>query len=286
MQKSPTVQRRRLAGELRRLREGKSLSHHDVAHILGWSQSKVYKIEAALVGTKPRDLCELLDLYGVDDQAERDRLADRARAANEPGWWRKYRDVISAQYSEYIGLETEAYQVATYQPQLIPGLFQTEAYASAIAAGAAPDEPVERFERKVAVRLARQARLFESDPLRVWAVINEEVLEHIVGDLHVMRAQVEWLLKLVELPNVNLQILRMHQGAHPGVEGAFSVLSFAEPADTDVVYVSCPAGELYLEDVDDVRRCKLALDHLRTKAIEPAGAGVYLQTALRHYDEM
>lgn len=254
--------------------------------MLAWSQSKVYKIESALVGAKPRDLVDLMDLYGVDDPVERDRLADRARMANEPGWWRRYRDVISAQYSEYIGLETEAYQVETYQPLMIPGLFQTEAYARALAIGAAPDEPVERFERKVAVRLARQARLFESDPLRVWAVINEEVLTHIVGNLHVMREQVDWLFKLIELSNVNLQIMRTDAGAHPGVIGAFSVLSFAEPTDADVVYVECQAGELYLEDADDVRRSKLALDHLRTRAMQPRDANLLLKSALRAYDEM
>jgi len=286
VQKSPTVQRRRLAGELRRLREDKQLSRYDVAEMLGWSQSKVYKIEAALVGAKPRDVSDLLDIYGVDDLADRERLADRARAANEPGWWRRYRDVISAQYSEYIGLETEAYQVETYQPQLIPGLFQTEAYARALAVGAYPDVPEERFERQVAVRLARQARLFESDPLRVWAVVNEEVFTHIVGNLHVMREQVDWLLRLIELPNVNLQLLRKDAGAHPGITGAFSVLSFAEPTDSDVIYVHCQAGELYLEEADDVRRCKLALDHLRTRAMQPRGAHLILGAALRAYDEM
>lgn len=286
MQKSPTVQRRRLAGELRRLREGKHLTRHDVAEMLAWSQSKVYKIESALVGAKPRDLVDLMDLYGVDDPAERDRLADRARAASEPGWWRKYRDVISAQYSEYIGLETEAYQVQTYQPLVIPGLFQTEAYARALAVGVYPDEPTGQFDRQVAVRLARQARLFESDPLRVWAVINEEVLTHIVGNLHVMREQVEWLFKLIELPNVNVQFLRTEAGAHPGVNGAFSVLSFAEPTDSDVIYVGGQAGELYLEDADDVRRCKLALNHLRTRALQPRDAHLFLKTALRAYDEM
>lgn len=257
-----------------------------MADMLGWSQSKVYKIEAAIVGAKPRDVVDLLDLYGVDELFERERLLDRARAAGEPGWWRKYRDVISTQYSEYIGLETEAYQVQTYQPQLIPGLFQTEAYARALAIGAYPDEPVERFERQVAVRLARQARLFEADPLRVWAVINEEVLGHLVGDLHIMREQVEWLLRLIELPNVNLQILQAHVGAHSGITGAFSVLSFGEPTDGDVVYVGCQAGELYLEDADDVRRCRLALDHLRTRASQPRDAGVFLKMALRQYDEM
>jgi transcriptional regulator with XRE-family HTH domain len=280
------MQRRRLAGELRKLREVKLLSRDDVADMLGWSMSKVYKIEAALVGAKPRDVADLLDLYGVDDLADRERMVDRARAANELGWWRKYRDVISAQYSEYIGLETEAYQVETYQPQLIPGLFQTEAYARELAIGAYPDEPAEQFERQVAVRLARQARLFESEPLRVWAVINEEVLTHIVGDLHVMREQVAWLLRLIELPNVNLQFLHRNAGAHPGVTGSFSLLSFDDPADGDVVYVGCQAGELYLEDADDVRRTKLALDHLRTRASQPHNAGIFLRTALRQYDEM
>jgi hypothetical protein len=254
--------------------------------MLGWSRSKVYKIEAAIVGVRPRDLTDLMDIYGVDDLGDRERLSDRARAANEPGWWRKYRDVISAQYSEYIGLETEAYQVQTYQPQVIPGLFQTEAYARALAVDAYPDQPIERFERQVAVRLARQARLFEAEPLRVWALINEEVLVHMVGNLGVMREQIEWLFKLIELPNVNLQILRTSQGAHPGVTGAFTMISFAEPTDTDVVYVQCSAGELYLEEPDDVQRCKLALDHLRTKAIEPSFAHLYLNSALREYDEM
>jgi transcriptional regulator with XRE-family HTH domain len=280
------MQRRRLAGELRKLREDKRLSRDDVADMLGWSTSKIYKIEAALVGAKPRDVVDLLDVYGVDELADRERLIDRAKAANEPGWWRKYRDVISAQYSEYIGLETEAYQVETYQPQLIPGLFQTEAYARELAIGAYPDEPAEQFERQVAVRLARQARLFEANPLRVWAVLNREVLTHIVGDLHVMREQVEWLLRLIELPNVNLQFLRSEVGAHPGVTGSFSVLSFDEPADSDVVYVQCAAGELYLEAADDVRRSKLALDHLRTRASRPHDAGLLLRTALRQYDDM
>jgi hypothetical protein len=254
--------------------------------MLSWSTSKVYKIEAALVGTKQRDLSYLLDIYGVDDPGERERLSDRARASAEPGWWRRYRDVISAQYSEYIGLETEACEVQTYQPQVIPGLFQTENYARALAIGQCPDESLDRFERLVAVRMARQARLFEANPLRVWAVINEEVLMHLVGDLGVMREQVNWLFKLIELPNVNLQILRTGQGAHPGVTGAFSMLSFAEPTDADVIYVQCPAGELYLEGPDDVRRCKLALNYLRTKAIEPMSASSYLRVALREYDDM
>ncbi|HEV8559246.1 MAG TPA: helix-turn-helix transcriptional regulator [Actinophytocola sp.] len=286
MQTSPTVQRRRLAGELRKLRESKRLGHADVADMLSWSASKVYKIEAALVGTKPRDLTDLLDIYGVDDPGERERLSDRARASTQPGWWRKYRDVISAQYSEYIGLETEACEVQTYQPQLIPGLFQTETYARALAAGAYPDQPIERFERQVAVRMARQARLFEASPLRVWAIVNEEVLMHVVGDLGVMREQVRWLFRLIELPHVNLQILRTGQGAHPGVTGSFSMLSFAEPTDADVAYVGCPAGELYLEEPDDVQRCRLALNHLRTKALEPNSTSTYLKVALRQYDDM
>lgn len=280
------MQRRRLAAELRILREAKHLGLSDVADQMAWSRSKIYKIEAALVSLRPRDLACLLDIYGVDDPADRERLLDRARAANEPGWWRKYRDVISAQYSEYIGLETEAYQVQTYQPQVIPGLFQTEAYARALAVGAFPDQPIERFERLVSVRLARQARLFEADPLQVWAIMHEEVLMHIVGNLHVMREQVEWLRTLIELPNVNLQLLRTDCGAHPGVSGSFSLLTFAEPTDTDVVFVSCPAGELYLEAVDDVQRCRLALNHLRTKATMPHSAETYLKAALRAYDEM
>jgi transcriptional regulator with XRE-family HTH domain len=237
VQTSPTVQRRRLAAELRKLREAKQLSLLDVAEMLMWSRSKVYKIESAVVRVRPRDLSDLLDLYGVDDPSDRERMTDRARAANQPGWWRKYRDVISAQYSEYIGLETEAYQVQTYQPLVIPGLFQTEAYARALAVGAYPDDPIERFEKQVAVRVARQARLFEAEPLQVWAVINEEVLVHLIGDLGVMREQIAWLFKLIELPNVNLQILRTSHGAHPGVAGAFTMLSFAEPTDSEVVYV-------------------------------------------------
>jgi transcriptional regulator with XRE-family HTH domain len=283
---SPTVQLRRLAGELRRLRQENRLTTTAVADEMSCSQAKISRLERGLITVKAKELDMLLDIYGVHDYYERERMLDMARGSSRRGWWHKYRDVISEHYSTYIGLENEATMLQTFQAQLIPGLFQTEAYARGIYEAAVPPRPPERFERQVSVRLARQARLFEANPIEVWAVMSEHVLQHVVGNMHVMREQLRWLQRLEELPNVNMQFLPRSFGAHPGMRGAFSILSFPELTDPDVIYTSTFAGELYLEDADDITRAKLSMDHLRARATGPRFTKTRLESAYEELDEL
>jgi len=262
---SPTVRRRRLAGELRRLRDQAQLTIDDVAEKLECSASKISRIETGHVGVTPKDTRELLKLYGVDaDQLE--ALVQLAREARKKGWWHTYNEVFSG---AFVGLEAETSSLRAYQALLIPGLLQTEDYMRAVIRAARPDATDAQVEKRVQARLARQRLLTELDPPRYWAVIDEAVLCRWVGGAAVMRAQLEWLVDRATLPHVTIQVLPFAAGAHAGMEGPFLILGFPEQADPDVVYVDNTTAGFYLEEPAEILRYTLMFDHLRAAALAP-----------------
>jgi transcriptional regulator with XRE-family HTH domain len=262
---SPTVRRRRLSCELRRLRDQAQLTIDDVAEKLACSASKISRIETGHVSVTPRDTREMLKLYGVEpDQLE--ALVQLAKEARKKGWWHSYNEVFTG---AFVGLEAETSSLRAYQALLIPGLLQTEDYMRAVIRAARPDATEAHVEKRVKARLARQRLLTDLDPPRYWAVIDEAVLCRTVGGPKVMHAQLNWLIARASLPHVTIQVLPFSAGAHAGMEGPFLILGFPEQADPDVVYVDNTTAGIYLEEPAEILRYTLMFDHLRAAALAP-----------------
>ncbi|MCO6011086.1 helix-turn-helix domain-containing protein [Actinoallomurus purpureus] len=275
---SPTIRERRIAIELRRLREQTGLTLDQAAERLGWSRATLGRMETAIRRIKPVELQRLLDIYKVDVR-RRDDLAELARGARERGWWHRYTDTLPAAYASYIALEADARSLRCYDALVVHGLLQTEDYArEVIKAGLMQLASDSEVERRVEVRLNRQALLAErTPPLELWCVIDENTLRRMIGGTAVMRAQYTHLAELAELPNVTLQVLPHKVGAHPGVEGTFAILEFPERYMPDVGYIEALNGALYLEDDTDVHAYSLVFNRLVAEALGLGESAAFLR---------
>jgi transcriptional regulator with XRE-family HTH domain len=263
--RSPTIRRRRLGAELRRLRDAAGVTIDRVAEQLNCSASKVSRIETGHTMATVRDVRDMLDIYGVAG-AESDELLQIAREARQKGWWHPYSTVLTG---AYVGMEAAAGSVRAYEQQVVPGLLQTEDYARAMIRSARPDITADEVEQRVRVRLGRQSLLSQDDPIDLWVVLDETVLSRPVGGDTVMRTQLERLVEAADLPNVTLQVLPFEVGAHAGMDGAFAILDFPEPGDPDVVYAENATGGLFLEKSEELQKYAFIFDHIRAAAIRP-----------------
>jgi transcriptional regulator with XRE-family HTH domain len=260
----PTIRQRRLAADLERLRVRAGLSREQAAEQLDWHPTKLYRIENARSGVTTGDMRHLLDLYGVDDERQREALVTLARSARQKGWWTKYQDVFAGSYVE---LEAEASVIHAFEPVLVPGLLQTEGYTRALIKASLV---VRDIEQRVEARMQRQA-LLEGDSAPVlWAVIDETALTRPVGGAATMREQLDWLIQARDQQNVTVQVIRSSLGAHPGMDGSFVILDFADPDYfAPVVYLEHATDGLYLEEPEEIARYTLMFDHLRAIALGP-----------------
>jgi transcriptional regulator with XRE-family HTH domain len=279
----PTVRRMLVGAQLRRLRTAKGISREEAGEAIRASEWKIHRLENGQVSFKERDVVDLLRLYGVTDPGEVASLVVLAREANAPGWWQQYGDLLPQWFRAYVDLESAATLIRTYEGQLVPGLLQTEDYLRAVIGGAHLDESREEAERRVAMRVTRQALLDRPDAPRVWAVIDEAALRRPVGGAKVMRGQLERLLEVAALANVTLQILPFTVGAHPAMVGAFSILRFADQELPDVVYVEHLTNALYLDRRDDVTRYLHVMDGVSMRAEPPDRTIDVLRQLLEEY---
>ncbi|MFD7639862.1 helix-turn-helix domain-containing protein [Kitasatospora sp. NPDC059795] len=262
---NPTVRRRRLGAELRRLREFRGMTAEEVAGRLMVSQSKISRLENGRRSISQRDVRDLCDVYQVEDERVRNGLMEMAKESRQRGWWHEFGDIP---YSVYIGLEAEASSIRAYESSFVPGLLQTPEYAEAVVTGTQPDTDPAAIRRRVEVRLKRQHRIHGEDQLgSLWVVVDEAVLRRQVGGPQVMAEQLLQLVELGERPNINLQVIPFKHGAHPGMTGTFSLMEFPESADSTVVYFEGVTSDLYLEKEADVRRYTNLYDHLRAAAL-------------------
>jgi transcriptional regulator with XRE-family HTH domain len=249
---SPTLRRRRLGHELRELRERAGLTLDEAAAQLeDISAAKISRIETAKVGARPRDVEDLLTLYGVGDAQHRTNLITLTREARQRGWWQQFTDAMSPSQELYIGLEAEATLIRMFSTQVISGIFQTETYAREVLKAIWASEPPEQVERRVKLRMARQAILERLDGPRIRCVLEENVLHRPVGGYEILRAQLRRLADIAEFPNVSIRVLPLSIGAHPGNDGAFWMVDFAPP-DPSVVYVEHRTGAIYIEQDEEV----------------------------------
>lgn len=261
---SPTVRRRELGARLRALRLAAELTVEDVAERMEVSPAKISRIETAARGVSIADVRFLCDLYQVSTE-ERDRLLTLARESKRRSWWQQYG--LPDAVATYVGLEDAATSIHQYDTSLVPGLLQTEDYATAVTSGILPDIPAETINQIVAARLTRQGRLVESDPPELWAVLDETVLRRSVGSTEIMRHQMEELITRSTRPNVTVQVIPLGAGAHPGLDSAFEILQLPEVAD--VVHVEGLVGTFFLQNPSDLQRYRRAFDQLRAIALGP-----------------
>jgi transcriptional regulator with XRE-family HTH domain len=265
---NPTLRGRRLALELLHRRESTGMTREEVARQLEWSTSTLFRIETGRSRPQPGNVRVLLELYGVTGP-ERDGLIQLARDARQPGWWHSFRDVLPNPYEVYIGLEAGAASIRNFEPLLVPGLLQTEAYTRELSRNGPLELDRDEVERRVEVRMARQKILTRGDRPRLWAVIDEAVIHRQVGGPAVMRGQLRHLVESAEQGKTTLQVVPYSAGAHAGTTGPFVVLNFPEPTDPAVVYVETLAGDIYLEERSDVNRYTLAFERLLAAALHP-----------------
>jgi transcriptional regulator with XRE-family HTH domain len=259
-----------LGAQFRRLREAAGITPEQAGYEIRASRSKISRMETGQVGFKARDLTDLLTLYGVTDEQERSRFLDLTRQAGQRDWWTQYGDVLPGWFETYLGLESAASAIRSFEIQFVYGLFQTEDYARAVTRlghRAAPDGEI---ERRVELRVKRQDLLARADRPRIWSIMDEAVLRRPVGGPAVMRAQLRRLAEAAGMPQVTVQVVPFARGGHAGASGSFSVLRFGERGLPDVVYAEQLTSAVYLEQRPDVEHYLAVVDQLSGEALTPA----------------
>jgi predicted XRE-type DNA-binding protein len=278
---NPTVRRRRLGSELRKLREQKGMTAEEVAALLLVSQSKISRLENGRRSISQRDVRDLCEVYGVDDSRLVDSLMSMARESRQQGWWHAFGDVP---YSVYIGLETDAVSLRVVDSLVVPGLLQTPEYARSVIGGTWSESSREDVEKRVQVRMKRQDRISDPlSPLRFWAVVDESALRRLVASHEVMLEQLEHLVRISEEPHITVQVMPYSAGAHPGMVGNFTILEFEDAADSSVVYIEGATSDLYLEKATDVHDYSVMYEHLRAQALSTDASRELIEDVSKEY---
>lgn len=265
--RSPGVLRRRLARMLRLSREAAGMSLPQGAALVGRDGSALSRLEGGQTQKfRPEVVAQLLRGYGCPQEQidEALAMAQQLAAAGKPtpGWWEEYGGPPSASFGLYLELENDGNLITVWQPSLVPGLLQTPEYAAAVMTG--PESPAER-ERRVRIRLARQAILDRDDPPTIQVVLDEAVLLRPLGSPDVLAAQTAHLLALTERPNIEVRIMPLDGPAHLALGGG-PIHHFGPD---DVVYLENHAGGLYLDTPGETETYVKMLDRLREAALSP-----------------
>jgi transcriptional regulator with XRE-family HTH domain len=270
-----------LGAQLRRLREAVDISAEKAGYEIRASRSKISRMETGRVGFKLRDIEDLLTLYGVLDEKQRAKVTALASRSREPEWWTHYNDILPDWFETYLGLESAAVAIRSFETQFVPGLFQTEDYARAVTRLGHKTASAEEIERRVGLRVKRQDLLARRQPPLVWAVMDEAVLRRPMGGAALMRAQFARLAGAARLPNVTLQVVPFARGGHAGASGSFSILRFEERDLPDVVYMEQLTSAVYLDQREDVEHYLEVVDQLSGEALTPADTISFIEQVTR-----
>lgn len=276
----PTVRSRRVGIELRRLREDAGVTTAQAAELLSCSPAKISRIENGIVSVRVVDLRLLLDRYGDQDQEHRTYLERLARESNKRGWWQDYDDTIPPYYADFIGLETDASYIKTWEATIVPGLLQTPEYARAVMLANPAMISPDKLENFISIRHERQARLEQGTDVRLDAVIWEAVLITTVGGDEVQRGQLSRLLELMDRPNISVQVLPLEAGDKASMSGSFVTFSFGSERSVSTVFVENLTSSQYLERDQELRGYTLVFDALRSAALSPAASAARIRQRL------
>ncbi|MBV2355924.1 helix-turn-helix domain-containing protein [Streptomyces sp. J2-1] len=282
-----TVPRRQLGRHLRDLRNASRLTVRAAAKQLEWSEPKIWRIETGQVSLRSLDVEAMCKVYGADAELTKG-LMGLAKETKNRGWWHAYGDVIPEGFDLYIGLEEAAERLSWYEAELVPGLFQTPDYARALIKRSKPERNDAEVERRVHVRVTRQALLRRvTAPPKVDVVLNEAVLRRPVGGVEVMAEQLAHLVYLNELDSVSIRVVPYAAGLHEGLmSGPFVTLHFPSDgngrnAEPPTVYVEGFTGALYLDKPNEVERYESAFTSIWGSALDEAGSTSLLKQAAR-----
>jgi len=276
----PTVRSRRVGTELRRLREAAGVTTAQAAELLSCSPAKISRIENGIVSVRVVDLRLLLDRYGDQDQEHRAYLERLARESNKRGWWQDYDDTIPPYYADFIGLETDASYIKTWEPTTVPGLLHTPEYARAVMLANPAMISPDKLENFISIRHERQARLEQGTDVRLDAVIWEVALITTVGSDEVQRGQLSRLLELMDRPNISVQVLPLEAGDKASMSGSFVMFSFGRERSVSTVFVENLTSSQYLERDQELRGYTLVFDALRSAALSPAASAARIRQRL------
>ncbi|PWI42210.1 helix-turn-helix transcriptional regulator [Streptomyces sp. ICBB 8177] len=275
------VRRILLGSQLRRLRESRGVTREDAGYSIRASESKISRMELGRVSFKERDVADLLTLYGVTEQAERDALLGLAREANVTGWWHSYGDVLPGWFQTYVGLEESASAISTFEVQFVHGLLQTEEYARGVVLLGQPNASRDEVARRVDLRMRRQ-KILAGDRCPGFTVVHDEAaLRRPFGGRAAMRGQLERLLEMSDHPGVDLRVMPFAQGGHAAESGAFTVLGFPESDLPDVVYLEQLTSALYIDKRDEVAQYIKVMDRLLADSLPPEPTRDLLRSLLR-----
>ncbi|MBB2910862.1 transcriptional regulator with XRE-family HTH domain [Streptosporangium becharense] len=269
-----------VGAQLRRLREARNISSEEAGEAIRASPSKISRLELGRTGFKRRDVADLMTLYGVTEDAEREALLALVEQANAPGWWHAYADVVPAWSDAYLGLEQAASLIRCYDAQFVPELLQTEDYARALIRAGHAEASEAEIERRVELRMGRRHLLRRPEPVSLWVVVDEAALRRRVGGTEVMRAQLRHLIEAAELGHVTVQVLPFAAGAGAGATGSAVILRFPEGELSDIVYLEQPTGALYLDKPADVERHWHIMNRLGMEAERPDATVAVLRRVL------
>jgi transcriptional regulator with XRE-family HTH domain len=267
--RSPTAVRRELGQRLRGLRVAKDMTVAEAAGQVGFSQSKLTKIELAQLVASRNDVLQLLDVYEETDPTQKALLLSMVRTGASKEWWESRR-ALPPKFGSYLGLESVAATLQAYDTHLVHGLLQTPDYARALLRGERPELLEHEIDALVDLRMKRQEILIRADPPAptLWSIMDEAVLRRQIGGPQTMHAQLLRLIDRSNLPNVTLLVIPDDLGAHAGLDGPFAIFQF-ETGTRPVVYVEGQAGNLYLEKDDDLRHCQQTMNHILATAPDP-----------------
>jgi transcriptional regulator with XRE-family HTH domain len=280
---SPPVWRRRVANELRRLRETAGLSQRDAAQHLGCRVPKISLMESGQRNIRVDDLTKLLEFYKVPeaDHAHYITAAERSRGR---AWWEQYEDgVISDGLSQYLAFEEGAYRIRSFSTA-VHGLLQTPGYATAVFRQYPTQPSDEVVRRRVAVRMKR-ARLLtrENDPLQFRWLFDESVLHRMIGGRAVMAAQLHHIAQMVRNhSNITAQVIPYSEGA---TWMEFAILSYPWPDDPGIVYIEHFAGGVFLHSLDEVDTHTRAFRGLRDQALSPEASLRLIESTADSYSD-
>jgi transcriptional regulator with XRE-family HTH domain len=277
---SSTVRRILLGSLLRRLRESKGIAMREAGYHIRATESKISRLETGKVSFKERDVADLLTFYGVLDEKERDQVLDLVREANTLGWWHSFGEVLPPWFEAYVGLESAASVVRTYEVQFVPGLLQCPEYVSAVVSANRTLTTAE-LGRRIELRMRRQETLERENGPVLWVVLDEAALRRPIGGSEVMRTQIRYLIEQAGRPNVTIQLLPYSVGAHAAEGGAFTLLRFAEADLPDVVYLEHLTGAQYIEKPDEVEQYARAMDRISVDALHPDATINALESLLK-----
>jgi transcriptional regulator with XRE-family HTH domain len=278
---SPLMLRRRLRTELLTARTKKGLTQQQVAEAMDWSLSKMNRIEQAKTGISINDLRALLSLYDITNKVQTEQLIGMARQAKQSPWWpRRFSEVASKELLELINYESAASAIRQFETSFVPGILQTEDYASAVLrVFHGEDSAPERVDALVDLRTRRRDLLSSDNAPKFSFLLDESVIHRLVGSPSVMGEQLESLVKVAELPNIILQIVPFSAGLHPGMKGPFEVVEFDDAPDENIVFIERPGGSLISDDSKTVESYLEDFRRIAGKSLAPADSAERLRTA-------